>query len=452
VIRPLLRFRFVRDAGALTVSQVLVSLLTLVQGVLVARWLGPEGFGVAALVMSYPGLVFGFFDARSNVATVKYVSEFSAAGERERVRAMCKLSLVIDVAIALLTLAVVFATGRWAEAHIIHRSDVTPLMLLYAAAFVPRAVSVPCRAVLEVLGSFRTVAWIEVAARTLGVGLVLGLVLAGFGVAGVVAGNALALAVSGVGISLAAWPRIRRTWGPGWLRTPLRTLRGRGREILRFLMYTELTELVNLVSKQADLVILGYFTGPQEAGYFRLAKRLVGLVDVVVGPLQSVLYPRLAAQWGADRREELVRTLRRYAGWVAAPLALGVLLLLPVTPLAVRLAAGAEFLPAALPAQLLAVDAALWLAVSWVRPFLHAVGAVRFLLVAAALANATCLVGFLVAAPRFGAAGMAAVILVSGLLFGKGLGLVLALRHLSHLRRPRLEARELPSLVRPGSR
>jgi O-antigen/teichoic acid export membrane protein len=49
--------KFVRDVGVITVANGLGAALSLVQGILVAPWLGPELYGVTVLVMSHSGLV-----------------------------------------------------------------------------------------------------------------------------------------------------------------------------------------------------------------------------------------------------------------------------------------------------------------------------------------------------------------------------------------------------------
>ena len=56
--------RFVRDVSVLMAANCVKAALNFVQGILVARWLGPELYGVAALVMVYPGIMHTFFDAR----------------------------------------------------------------------------------------------------------------------------------------------------------------------------------------------------------------------------------------------------------------------------------------------------------------------------------------------------------------------------------------------------
>src|SRR5712692_4268608 len=106
--------KFARDVGILTVANFVGAALSFVQGILVARWLGPELYGVAALVMSYPNVVYTFFDARSIEASVKFLSEFHGRNEREHVLAICKLGYAVDFAIASMSVLVVVISAPWA--------------------------------------------------------------------------------------------------------------------------------------------------------------------------------------------------------------------------------------------------------------------------------------------------------------------------------------------------
>ncbi|MBC7104723.1 MAG: oligosaccharide flippase family protein, partial [Firmicutes bacterium] len=119
--REILARPFVRHVGALTMANGVSAVLSFAQGILVARWLGPELYGVAALVMSFPAMVYTFFDARSAEASVKYLSEFHARGERERVLAMCKVGYAVDLAVAAVAFSGVVATAPWAASSVVHR-------------------------------------------------------------------------------------------------------------------------------------------------------------------------------------------------------------------------------------------------------------------------------------------------------------------------------------------
>jgi len=416
-------FSFVRNAGVLGFSELAMAVLLLAQGIVVARWLGPEQYGIATLIMSYPAILFSFFDAKTSTATVKFLGEFSSQGRRDASRAMCRLSYLAEEGIALLTLAVVALTAGWAEARIVHTPGAASLMVIYSAAYLFRAPAGPSRAVLSLRGRFRTMAVAEVVTTAMGTTAVIGLVIAGWGVAGVVIGNMASRILSGILLGVLAHREICSAWGGAWMRAPWRALKGKGREIIRFLAFTELTELFNLLGKQADVVILGYFGGPVQAGYYRLAKKLTGIVSVVVKPLQTVLYPRLAKHAGAGRTDAFRQTLARYIFWVGLPLAGCVCLFLPTVPWVIEGVVGSEYLPAAWPAQLLLLNAASWLAFSWFRPWAQAVGRVQFLFGQVVAVNLICVIGYLFTAAHWGATGLAAATLLGAGVIGPCIGL-----------------------------
>jgi len=426
-------FSFVRNAGVLGLAELWMAIMLFAQGIIVARWLGPEQYGIAALIMSYPALLFGFFDAKASTATTKFVGEFSIQGRRESALAMCRLGYLVDAGIALLTLVVVAATAGWAESHIVHTPGVAWLMTVYSLAYLFQAFASPSRAVLLLQGRFRSVAVAEGVSTTIGASAVIGLVLYGWGVKGVVFGNMVTWVLSGLVLGALAQQTIRRTWGGSWIRAPWRALQGRKREIIRFLAFTELTELFNLLGKQTDIVILGYFSGPTQAGYYRVAKRMAGVVSVMVKPLQSTLYPRLARQWGGAQFDDLRRTVSRYVFWMGLPLGGLVLLGIPLVPWATVILVGEAYIPSVPVAQLLFATAALWLMFSWLRPLFHALGEVKFLFMNMAFLNVASAIGYLLAAPRWGAVGVGWATLLASSICGFAVGLIYALYRLRRI-------------------
>lgn len=400
--------KFVQDIGVLTVGNFAGAALGFVQIILVTRWLGPEQYGVAALVMSYPALLYGFLDARSSIATVKYLGEFRAKGESSRALAMCKLGYGLDLTIALMTFLLVAVTASWAGANVVHMPNIAPLILIYAVAFFPRALVGTSRAVLSVFGRFNLLAWTELFTTALRVAVILGLVLSGWGVAGVIWGNAVGMVASGVLLAMLAYPLVWRAWGTSWLSGSWRELRGQRREILRFLFFMDLSELLGLFVKQFDIVTLGYFRGPQEAGYYRLAKSLARIASYLVGPLQSVSFPRLALLAGAGKRSELKEIVKKLAFWVGLPfgaVGFGGILLVPwVMPLLV----GPSFAPATVAAQLLMAGSAVWITFFWLRPLYVADGRIGFWTALSLACSVLSIVLYPIAATWLGLDGVAA--------------------------------------------
>jgi len=357
--------------------------------------------------MSYPALVYTFFDARSPEASVKYLSEFHVRGERDRALVMCKIGYAVDFVIASLAFLVILATAAWASCHIAHRPEAVGLILIYGAAFLPRALSGTSRAVLATLGRFPMIAWLDTATTFLRVGLVLGLVLSGWQIAGVVWGNAIAMLVTGVLYGAVAYRLVRSTWGASWMQGKWNELKGKRREIFGFLAYNDLNALIGMIPKQLDIVLLGYFRNPTEVGYYKLAKSFSGGIGYFVSPLQSVTYPKLAQIWGIRDREGFRRHVRRLAFGVGIPLGLAILLGIAFVPFIVPLLVGETYLSAIVAMQFLLVGSAVWLAFFWLRPMYLAAGEIRLLAQLWGCLAALSVVGFFLIIPQFGFVGLA---------------------------------------------
>jgi O-antigen/teichoic acid export membrane protein/ubiquinone/menaquinone biosynthesis C-methylase UbiE len=382
------------------------AVLSFVQGILVARWLGPELYGVAALVMSVPSLVYTFFDARSAEASVKFLSEFDARGERERALAMCKVGYMVDFTIAMMAFLVILLLSPWAAKSIVKRPEMGWLIILYGSAFLPRALTGTSYAVLATLGRFPTIALIDTLTNILRVGLVMGLVGLGWQVAGVVWGNAIAMAATGLLYGILAYSLVKSRWGRSWLSADWAYLKGLWREVISFLAYNDLNALLGLIPKQLDVVILGYFRNPIEVGYYKLAKTLAGAVGYVVGPLQSVVYPEFAKLWGIGDMKAFRQKTRKLALQVGLPLAAvtacGVMLLPFILPALL----GQSYDPAVPAAQLLLLGSAIWLGFFWLKPVYFAHGAIKqWSLVIGTFSLAT-FVGWLLIVPFYGFIGM----------------------------------------------
>jgi len=404
--------KFVRDVGVLTLANIVGAALTFVQGILVARWLGPGLYGVAALVMSYPSLVYTFFDTRSTEASVKFLSEFRARNEQDRALAMCKLGYAVDFVIALLSFFVVIVTAHWAAQNIAHGSETTSLIIVYGAAFIPRALVGTSYGVLASLGQFPLIAWVETLTTFLRVALVLGFVLTGWGVAGIVWANAMSIIVTGLFYGITAWMVIYRTWGlprdGSW-----KALKGRRREIFSFLAYNDINALLGMIPKQFGVVLLGYFRNPTEVGYYKMATSIGNMVGYLVGPLQSVTYPELGRLWGLGHRKALRQEARRLAIQFGLPLGLAVLVGGAFLPYALPLLVGNEYVPAVISAQLLLAGSAIWLALFWLRPLFLARGWIKEWTKCIGLFALCNLMGWLVIVPKHGYLGMSAWWLVS---------------------------------------
>jgi O-antigen/teichoic acid export membrane protein len=375
--RKVVARKFVQDVGILTIANFVVAGLNFLQGILVARWLGPELYGVAALVMSYPSLVYAVFDARSMQASVKYLSEYHALGERNGALAMSLLGYAVDFAVACLTFLVLALTARMVAANIVHDPAVAGLMILYGAALVPHALVGTSNAILATLGRFPFIASIQIVTTVFRTVLLVGLVLGDWQVVGVVWAHAVAATTTGLLYGAVTWVLIRRTWGGSIFQGKMKDLKGRRREIFAFFAYNDLNTLVGMIPRHLDLVVLGYFRGPTEVGYYKLAKSMSRVTGYLMAPLRSVTYAELARLSGLGHRRAFSQKVRKVALWIGFPLGLIVLLAAGFMPVVLPLLVGEIYIPAVRATQLLFIGSAILLACFWLHPVYLAKGYIR---------------------------------------------------------------------------
>jgi O-antigen/teichoic acid export membrane protein len=432
------RSRFTRDVSALFLAQVAILLSAVVQGVLVARWLGPRRLGVSALIVAYPGLVYAVLDAQSSDASVKYLGEFAASSDTARALAMCKLGHLVDAATSSAAFVAVILTASWASAHVVHDTTTAGLLVLYAGALVIRSPSDTSSAMLTTLGRFGSLGWLQALSSVGRSAIVLILVGRGWGVPGVIWGTAIALLFDGVAKAVVAHRAASRAWGAAWSTASLAPLKGRGREIGTFIAYSDVGTLVALVVKQADSLILGYFRGATEVGYYGIARSFSGLVGYLVDPLQQAVFPRFARLW--DDLDQLARTARRYGTRIGISALVAVLATIPLVPLAIRLTTGPSYRPAAGATQVLLVSSAVWLGCFWLRPLYLSLGEVRLWVLVNSASTVLALIGFLTLTPHWGFRAMAVVVSATTVAMHVGSATLLARRHRGLLRVQRASA------------
>jgi O-antigen/teichoic acid export membrane protein len=433
------RSSLVQGAGRLGAAEVVRLLAGLVQAVLVARWLGPRNYGLAALILTYPSLVFTFFDPQASEAVVKYFGAAVATEDRDRARAIPKMAYLVDVTLAVVGLAVVVATAPLAADHLLKSGADASLIVVAAVGVALAAPGDTSQALLTTTGRFSTVALVQSGTAVARVALVLGLVAADAGVAGMVWGTTLGLIADSLLMAMFAHGAVRSASGGSWFRGRREVIRPELREMTRFLVYTDLTSLASVFVKQADLVILGFVRGPTETGWYRLAQSLTAPFASVITALQTVAYPGFARLDGLRDHAAVARAAKRYLLKVGLPLAALTMCSLAVLPAVIRLVAGSEFASAAGPARWMVAATAVVIAGFWVRPAMFATGQVRFVFGISAITSALTVLGFVILADPYGAAGVAAArALIAGLV-GTG---VAALRFRQLARSGRLGATE----------
>jgi O-antigen/teichoic acid export membrane protein len=355
------------DVTALGISGAITAALNLLQTMAVARMLGPDRYGIAVLVMSYPSLLLSFADARASEVSMRYLGEFARTGQTKRALAVCRLGYLLDAGITLAGVGAVIATAGWAERSIVKTPNVAPLILIYAISLVPQSLAGTSYAVLSTLDRIRLGAVLTIMSTAGRVVAVVGLVWGGWDVSGVILGNAVGLALQGLALAVAASLVMRKHWGGSWFGGSLADLSGLRRQMVRFLGFNNVRTLIGLFSKQGDVILVGLMRGPHEAGLYRVAKSIGSGVAYIRSPLQQSAYPRIVRACYSPDNGQLVDLLRRLTAKVALPATGLVALGIPLVPFVVDTAVGPSFHAAALAGQIFLLAALFSVALFWLQ-------------------------------------------------------------------------------------
>ncbi len=311
--------------------------LGFVASVLIARSLGPAGFGIFAMLGAVGNITgvavdFGLTDTAVKHIAAAWAVDRQAAQERSRVLFWLRagtVTLLMGVASAVSVPLLRRAVGPSSLEIFM------PLLLLGVAA---TALSSAVSAILQAtgyLGRFSAVMLTNAVLTAL-----LAVVLALTGLLTILT----ALLVLGIGTALAAFAVGLHLLPVGWrLDIPSRALlRREGRGLMEFGRWQWPANSLTALTAQLDLLLLGHWQGGAAVGAYALALNLATKVDVVNQSLYTVLLPAASALRGqGDVRRYVAQGMRR-----SCLLSLALLPLFPLAGYVITFFYGPAYAPA----------------------------------------------------------------------------------------------------------
>ncbi len=343
-----------------------------------ARILGPTRFGLAAIVIAYPTLVWSFTGVKAVSVTTPYIARFRTSGKSAEIVKICRLGFGIDLATSILALLIVLVTQNLLMDRLLPDTRLSGLSLVYAASFVPYSLSGTGSGILTAFERFGQFAALQVFERGVALVLVGGSLLAGTGVSGMILALAATHALTGFvvfAVSTAALKSDGFTlWQKGVLSDPI----AYPNKIASFIGWNYLHVTMGGVVQQLPLLLLGKLSGPAEAGFYRLAINFTTTGSYIENALGRVTYPVLSQVWGTDKIDvhQLRRTLRKWTLRGGLPVGLLLLTAIPTLPFLVPLVFGSQYRPMVTGLQLMMVGVAVSTVFFYLNPLYYSAGKV----------------------------------------------------------------------------
>jgi O-antigen/teichoic acid export membrane protein len=367
-------FRHLLKASSWTVGASGVnSAARLAETILLARYLAPTQFGVFVLIVAYPEAVQQLLDCRVQEAMTRYLGEFLATSRRVESVALIKLLWLVDVAVSALSFGIVAITAQFAAEHLTHDRTLGHLMVIYALGMFLASLDTASPTILRILDRFRLSFTIASTLALARLGLIVLAVSLGSGLGGLIWATVGASAITTlVSAALAVLVLVPILWTER--RAPVSALRGRRKEIGKFLLNTNLAGSVRLASSKLDTLVIGLLTGPATVSVYRVAVQLGTAPFTITEPLFVAFYPSFVRLRSLGRFGEVLAIGRKMTvllGVLAIPAAA---LLTYKSGSVISLTVGHKFDGASLPFVILLGSAVPVAVFFWVRAVILTLG------------------------------------------------------------------------------
>lgn len=369
--------------------------------IIVARALGPEGFGAYSLALIVTPIIAAIPGGGLDLAIVR-LSAPLWRDQPARARGLVLLGGLARGGIAMLLTGLALMVARTLGQPPFDRSDLVLPIAGAALAGLATAITDYLLATLQAREDFGQIMVLNLVGALLRLGPLAGLLLLGaLTLANALLVFLLALICTGLGGLLL----LRPSW-----RGPIEWDRAAARELIRASRWLVPTVALGVLTAGVDIAVLAQLVGAEITGIYASGRTLASPLAIAGGTIGAVLLPRLAR---LPTRGELYRQTGEIGRRLTGLTLLGTLLLLAAAPLLVPLVYGASYGETVLVFQLAVIAHAVEI-VTW--PALIILLVLDRSDLTAGLSLVVLLLtlgGTILVAPLFGAAGTAMVVLIS---------------------------------------
>lgn len=320
--------RVVANSAHLFSTNSISLILSVVQGILAARLLGPTGYGLIAIVMGYTSTVNGLFSFRMSETVVRFGGEYLEHGENDKAAALVKAAGLGEASVSVLAFLFVTLTSGLASQFIAKTPGTAWMFAAYSLGLLANFNIETSTGVLQITGHIKQQGIINLIQNILATLIIIVAYLWSHSLWIVLLAYLLGKIVLGLGIYVMAQIHLRRLLGPGWWKASFSALPA-FRELFRFAFSSNLSATVIKVFRESEIVWVGFFLSSAAAGYYKVAYNIISLLSVPADPLIMTVYPelnRLVVQKAWPKLRDFLRKVTTLSFAYNLLLALGLVL------------------------------------------------------------------------------------------------------------------------------
>ena len=320
--------KVIRSSGALFSSNTLSLGLSILQGVLVTRLLGPSSFGLLGIVMAFASTVNSIFSFRMSELVVRYGGEYLNKGEKDKASAIIKAAGLTEGIVSLFAFFVVMLTAGLAEVYLAKTPGAAWMFTVYALGLLANFNTETSTGILQITDRIKLQGTLNLVQSIFTTLIIVGAFFLNGALSIVLGAYLLGKTILGLGVFITAQVQLHRLLGNGWWKTPFSKLTST-RELIRFAFSSNISATIIKIFRDSELIWVGLFLDTTAVGYYRVAYTIVHFLSIPADPLISTTFPeinRLVVDKAWQRLKDFLRKITTLS--LAYNLALGLGLVL----------------------------------------------------------------------------------------------------------------------------
>lgn len=378
--------------------------LSVLQGALVTRLLGPAGYGLIGVIMAYASTVNSIFSFRMGEVVVKYGGAYLEQGEKSKASALLKTASLTEAVVSLLAFIAVVLTANLAEMYNAKTAGTAWMFIVFAIGLLANFNTETSTGILQVTNRIKLQGTVNLLQSIVTTIVIVAAFLTHGTLQSILFAYLLSKTILGLGMFFAAQIQLHRVLGSGWWRESFSAIaeRSEWRELIRFAVSSNVSATIIKIFRESELLWVAFFLTPEAAGYYKLAYTLVSFLSIVTDPLIASTFPeinRLVVQNAWTRLKDFLRKVTSLSFAYNFAIAIGFVLL---GGWMIRIYSNETFLPA-YPAMIaLVVGLAFNYTLFWNRPLLLSLGLPEYPIKVTLIIGIIKIVLAFVLVPRYG--------------------------------------------------
>lgn len=384
------------------VGMILSKVFNYLYRLIVARYLGPDSYGLLNLGFA----VIGFFTAIALLGfpsgVLRFVSFYKGKDDLSRIKGTILSSLKITLPLSIFLMIIMMFFSNQIAVKIFHNPDLTPILRIFSLL-------IPIIVVISNLESitqaFQKVAY-NIFVRNVsesGIQFIATFILflIGFGLMGAVYGYVIALASSAIIFVFLVQKKVFPIFGK-----KIQSI-GNFKELASYTWPLTFVSVIGMIQNWGDNIFIGIFKSAAEVGLYNAALPMAGLLLIASTTITFLFVPIITELYAKDSKDEVVKIYKTTSKWIFF-LNLPVLLILILFPKEVLLVLfGPEYMQAYLVLVVLSFGYFIYSLLQQPSGVLQSIKQTRFILFNSLLVTALNVILNITLIPPYGMMGAA---------------------------------------------